>query len=161
MHRTLADAGLAPELIDCNRESSGPCMVVMEYLESRTLEEYRKDLTHSTPLTEEQESKLRCVMEQIKSIGRYLGEKKFVHGDIREPNLLVCESNGSEPQVNLIDFDWAGTEEEGVCYPLNVNPEAFYCHVVAPLWLILAEHDVEQITSAIMDTYSMLGLKSM
>jgi tRNA A-37 threonylcarbamoyl transferase component Bud32 len=36
-----------------------------------------------------------------------------VHGDLRDPNIIVCDDNG---RVYLIDFDWSGKEGE-VFYP--------------------------------------------
>ena len=52
---------------------------------------------------------------QLKSIVKCLHEKKYVHGDLRKPNILNVKG-----KLQICDFDWAG--EEGVArYPFDIN----------------------------------------
>jgi len=64
-----------------------------------------------------------------------LGERKYVHGDLRPNNLLIKVTVGPDgckiqyregsdplPYLKVIDFDWAG-EAEVVKYPPHRNPD--------------------------------------
>ena len=44
---------------------------------------------------------------------------RFVHGDIRDSNLLVRMEDG-KLEIKLIDFDWGGKEGE-LRYPVLIN----------------------------------------
>jgi tRNA A-37 threonylcarbamoyl transferase component Bud32 len=68
-----------------------------------------------------------------------LHQANFVHGDVRDTNVMV-RKNG--PGIQLVDFDWAG-EIGKVRYPANVNRT----DIVRPEGaldgrFILAEHDM-------------------
>jgi len=71
-----------------------------------------------------------------------LHQEGWVHGDIRDSNIMVKKSSPFET-FQLVDFDWSGRIGEAR-YPLDVNttsvkrPDA-----VAGGELIKAEHDIE------------------
>jgi len=60
------------------------------------------------------------IKERMKVILAALGEKGFVHGDLRSPNVFVSK----EGDVKVIDFDWSGLEDE-TFYP-DVNYRALW-----------------------------------
>jgi tRNA A-37 threonylcarbamoyl transferase component Bud32 len=47
-----------------------------------------------------------------------LHQQGMVHGDLRDTNVMVKKASGQE--FMLVDFDWAGTEDQAV-YPIFVN----------------------------------------
>ncbi|KAF5338778.1 hypothetical protein D9757_014993 [Collybiopsis confluens] len=119
VHRELAAINRAPELLYCgpiwpsSLEQLGAGelkMVVMEYLEGKTLAKRKK-----TP---------ESVRKSVESVIRALHAKGWVHGDIRPPNVLIVNSK-DEPdvkeadRVRVLDFDWAGADNE-VCYPSDL-----------------------------------------
>ncbi|KAI5996108.1 hypothetical protein EDC04DRAFT_2872396 [Pisolithus marmoratus] len=62
----------------------------------------------------------------------------FVHGDIRDTNIMVSKSDNT--QFRIIDFDWAGIAGE-VKYPAFLNPEVRRPEGASDGKPILAEHD--------------------
>ncbi|KAI6010555.1 hypothetical protein EDC04DRAFT_2905818 [Pisolithus marmoratus] len=62
----------------------------------------------------------------------------FVHGDIRDTNIMVSKSDNT--QFRIIDFDWAGIAGE-VKYPAFLNPEVRRPEGATDGEFILAEHD--------------------
>ena len=85
--------------------------VMEEVLNARPLSDFSyEDLEkHKNTLTQALEN------AQLKLKG-----SGFVHGDLREPNILFNSQTG---QVLLIDFELSGREGE-VVYPLDMNIEA-------------------------------------
>jgi serine/threonine protein kinase len=97
-HRLLAEISLATHLLYGEKvESIGMCVVVMDLVAGR----YAKVLCQDQRFTGE----LRTAIQILHDAG-------FVHGDLREPNILVAGSG----DMKIIDFDWCGKEGE-VCYP--------------------------------------------
>jgi serine/threonine protein kinase len=84
-------------------------MVVMKYVHGETID--KRD-----QLGRVLESVRKTVHEAVK----FLHQKKFVHGDIRCPNIIIEDSNGEEDKhVKLVDFDWSRRVGE-VRYPLHL-----------------------------------------
>lgn len=93
VHEVMAAHGLAPILHDVRYET-GLCMVVMEFVRG------------SRPISvdETNRTRIRAELDKIESI---LASHKFVHGDLRAPNVHMRR----EPEGLIVyDFDWAGTE---------------------------------------------------
>ena len=115
-HQYCATAGFAPKLYSVTQLPAGWFMVVMEYLEPamyRNLEPQDKESTHL-----------------VKEIVTHLHKGGFVHGDIRPINMMVHRewySITGERKLLLLDFDWAGPEDE-VKYPLDVNSHSIMRH---------------------------------
>ena len=67
----------------------------------------------------------------------------FVHGDVRDVNVLI--RNDGAPagcaDVLVVDWDWAGREGEAK-YPLGINTRLSRPEGVFPAMEIKAEHDV-------------------
>ena len=101
VHRFLEKHNLAPQLFYFGRvsKSGAPsyrslCMVVMEYLEGKTVAQLQDETSISkTELT-----------TQLETIIKLLDADDFVFGDLRGPNVMILRGE----KVKLIDFDWAG-----------------------------------------------------
>ena len=84
----------------------------------------------------EQKSKKRTIEQQLRNILSFMRGKEYVHGDLREPNILV--SGKSEIKLKIVDFNWAGKAGE-VEYPLYLNRTVFKS--IKPGQKILMKHD--------------------
>ncbi|KIO17610.1 hypothetical protein M407DRAFT_84822 [Tulasnella calospora MUT 4182] len=64
------------------------------------------------------------VLKDVGAALRLLHEGGFVFGDLRPPNIVLCERNlqdgGTEQGAMLVDFDWAGKDGEQR-YPPSLN----------------------------------------
>jgi serine/threonine protein kinase len=107
-HLHLAELGHAPAIRGYEVIAGGWIMVVMDTLsprEFRTLTKAREELL---PLR---------LFDAILGALESLHEAGFVHGDIRDTNIMVSMNN---QDFRIIDFDWAGTIGQAR-YPMNVN----------------------------------------
>ena len=70
-------------------------------------------------LSEEQKSRIK---KKLNDVIAMLHGNDYVHGDLRDANILVDRNSldTGDVQVHIVDFDWAGREKE-VKYPLGVN----------------------------------------
>lgn len=142
-HRLLADQGMAPKLLyfgtlDGTTPVEDKCylreglhvgplrMVVMEYVEGTTAAE----VSAQWP---------KDVVEQVTAALTVLHEKKYVFGDLRLPNVMF-----SDGKVKLIDFNWAGKEEEAR-YPRLLSRAIAWPAEAFEFALIRAEHDLEML----------------
>ncbi|KAI1787835.1 hypothetical protein LXA43DRAFT_950780 [Ganoderma leucocontextum] len=131
-HRLLArqDPPLAPKLYWCGEVIVGKTMVVME--------ELQRGSTYIHP--RKSNSNDRAIIKRdIRQALDLLHVNHLVHGDIREPNMVIAHGRG-----HLIDFDSAG--EEGVArYPESLNPKVTWFESFAAedltLRCIRKEHD--------------------
>ena len=140
-HRLLASHNppLAPALHFCARVISDMYMVIMEYIpESRGRSADPRALPGGPPLPRN----LPQVIERdVSEALRLLHKKKWVFGDLREPNLLYLpDVNGG--RVLLVDFDWTGLDGEGR-YSACLNPNAGLSASVERGQIMKKEHDIE------------------
>jgi len=108
LHEYCASRELAPALLGFEKLAGGWFMVVMEHMDDYETLATLKDRA-SIP------TQLR---QMVTDLVTSFHAQKFVHGDIRDSNLLV-RSDG-KLGMKLIDFDWGGKEGE-VCYPVLIN----------------------------------------
>jgi hypothetical protein len=103
-HTILSDLGLAPKLFYCEKlECLRRYAIVMEYIENAHTAEYIRP-------NENGKKGLRLAIEA-------LHKKNLVFGDLRRPNILVCDEGD---RIYLIDFDWCG--EYGIAtYPTHIR----------------------------------------
>ena len=121
-HMLLAQESLAPDLRYCEMvESIGMYVVVMDFV----FGDYPEAPFQNWGFTE----KLRTAIQT-------LHDKDFVHGDIREGNILVSEDGN----VKVIDFDWCRKVGEAR-YPSDINLDLPWHPDVARGGLIKKEHD--------------------
>ena len=111
-HRLCAQRGYAPRLASVEQLAGGWLMVVMEYIEGILLSECGCD--GGWDASE--------VLGQVEDCVTMLHQNGYVHGDLRENNILVVSSEGSgtPSKAVLVDFDWAGRSGEDR-YPLFMN----------------------------------------
>ncbi|KIJ13799.1 hypothetical protein PAXINDRAFT_170116 [Paxillus involutus ATCC 200175] len=109
-HLCCASLGFAPNLRGFEQIPGGWFMVVMDKLVGyKSLADLSDSAESHLP-----ESVFEAISEQLKQL--HLGG--FVHGDIRDTNIMLKEDN--QQQFMIIDFDWAGKIDE-VRYPPYVN----------------------------------------
>ncbi|CUA72675.1 hypothetical protein RSOLAG22IIIB_04996 [Rhizoctonia solani] len=114
-HQLLAAQSLAPQLLSVEAEQvgGGLVMVVME-LSGKSLDNY----LGSTGLGLELSARAQ-VCEDVKAALDLLHANDLVFGDLRPPNVLVVEKDGSL-HGQLIDFEWCGIEGKAR-YPAGMN----------------------------------------
>jgi serine/threonine protein kinase len=139
-HRILAAEGLAPKLFFCG----SPClsdehpsyrslsMVVMEYIDGETFAQAKKEMNPQT--TEEVRSELRHALDLLHDHG-------LVFGDLRPPNVMITKAH----KVKLIDFDWAG-ENEQAKYPYMISPGINWPEGVKALAVMKKDHDIDMLS---------------
>jgi hypothetical protein len=103
-HEKCATMGIAPRLRGFKGIGAGWTMVIMDDLS----EEYK-------PFNKEAPGAGKA---DIEAKLKELHQAHFVHGDIRDTNIMVRMDG--KPGFMLVDFDWAGVAGD-VCYPANVN----------------------------------------
>lgn len=129
-HKAMAEKGFAPKLlyygpinITPDMPSYGSLrMVVMEYVDGK--------IAFGAP-------KLPLNFHQDLTMAiDYCHDQGFVFGDLRMPNVMIRKDS----KVQLIDFDWAGSEGE-VTYPVSISSSIKWPEGVRGLELILKQHD--------------------
>jgi len=136
-HNYLASHGSAPRIRRCVRISADWTAVIMDKSTYQRL--YGLRLSDA-----EQET----VRRKVRSVVQTLHQGGFVHGDIRDTNILIdLGSLASEDvAIHFIDFDWAGRLGEAK-YPIEVNKTTMRRPVdVEGGGLITKEHDLEMVS---------------
>jgi hypothetical protein len=108
-HIQCASMGIAPTLRGFEAIPGGWFMVVMDRIDDVFMPLYTSESSLSVELR-------NLVLEET----THLHQAGYVHGDLRDTNLMV-RKNGQSGFM-LVDFDWAGKIGE-VCYPMNVNTD--------------------------------------
>ena len=122
-HMLLAQRSFAPRLRYCEEvESVGMHVVVMDLAVGKHAKATLND---------------KSLVRKLQTAIQALHDAGFVHGDLREPNILVTEGD-----VKIIDFDWCGKDGE-VRYPASINlgGSLGWDRDVARGGLIKKEHD--------------------
>ncbi|GLE08873.1 hypothetical protein PINS_up020325 [Pythium insidiosum] len=105
VHQYCADKGFAPALLCCESLPSGWMFIVMERLPLIFLSRAEADRA--------------VICDQLREIRSSLAAAAFVHGDLRESNVMW---DPVQTRVVLIDFDWSGKEGTAT-YPPFMNAE--------------------------------------
>ncbi|KAF8623880.1 hypothetical protein AX15_006152 [Amanita polypyramis BW_CC] len=133
VHSFCASISCAPKLLAFEPLPGGWYMVIME-----DLNDYF-DLFRSSLAPD----RMDAVKERLNDVLGRMHQQGFVHGDIRNVNVMI--KDGPILVVMLVDFDWAGRIGEAR-YPMNVNREDVYRPAGAvDNELILAEHDMSML----------------
>jgi len=126
-HLLCSSLGFAPTLKGFELVPGGWYIVVMDFI---------NDVYHDlgdSPTKASFETEVRESVTKLHQAG-------FVHGDIRNTNIMV-KKNGS-PGIMLVDFDWAGVIGD-VRYPMNVNDvDIKRPYGACDNELIMAQHDM-------------------
>ncbi|CAE6476945.1 unnamed protein product [Rhizoctonia solani] len=114
-HQLLAAQSLAPQLlsVDAQQVGGGLVMVVME-LSGKSLDNY----LGPTGLGLEPSARAQ-ICEDVKAALDLLHANDLVFGDLRPPNVLVVEKDGSL-HGQLVDFEWCGIDGKAR-YPAGMN----------------------------------------
>ncbi|KAF8193340.1 hypothetical protein BJ912DRAFT_960767 [Pholiota molesta] len=134
-HHCLAKGMLAPRLLLCQPIIGNLIIVVMERAKGRPLNSFIGDdlLALNGCL----------VFNRLKEALTLLEREKLVHGDLRDVNIMVDDSNPQAVTVSIVDFDWAVKHDEGF-YPDNINVEELrdrWHSDVGPSKKMKIEHD--------------------
>lgn len=133
-HNCLASHNLAPRLRRCGQISADWTVVIMDISKYPVL--------FGLELSDVDKERVR---HKVMDAARRLHQEGFVHGDIREANVLIdVESlTSNDLKIHLIDFDWAGPIGEAK-YPVDVNKIAVRRpDGVKGGGLITEQHDIE------------------
>lgn len=136
--RLLAQHNLAPPLLyfkHLNEDGTGYGalkMVVMVYVEGKTASKVFSGATLSPNVVGDLERALNI-----------LHGEGFVFGDLRRPNIMIMPEDNT---VRLIDFDWAGRENEAR-YPIHLNQskEVKWADGVGSYRKIHKKHDLDML----------------
>ena len=136
-HGFLAILGLVPAVRKVIQISADWTAVIMDKSEYKVL--------YGMVLSKAEQEKVRC---KVSSIIQTLHKGGFVHGDIRDTNLLIDRASltSDNVKIHLIDFDWAGFIGEAR-YPVEINCETLRRpEGVKGSELITEQHDHEMIS---------------
>jgi serine/threonine protein kinase len=139
-HSILADEGLAPKLFyygslhlsDEQPSYRSLSMVVMEYIDGKTLAQVKEEMNVQT--TEKVRLELRRALALLHDHG-------LVFGDLRPPNVMITKAH----EVKLIDFNWAGVEGQAK-YPYMISPGIDWPEDVKALAVMKTDHDVDMLS---------------
>ncbi|KAI0299338.1 hypothetical protein B0F90DRAFT_1668649 [Multifurca ochricompacta] len=128
-HKFCAEKGRAPKLLGYGNALDGWHIIVMEWID---YEEF--DLEHYSLKYLEMSSK------DLRRLVNKSHEKGWVHGDLREANMMTSKRDPEE--IMLVDFDWVGEVDSGPLY----YPTAHVHQDLVKDWdpnnlSILKEHD--------------------
>ena len=139
VHNFLAEKGKAPQLITEDQLCGGWTVIVMEYIDGKSLYE-----CYYTLNTEQKQN----IKHKLDEALQHMATGSFVHGDLRRPNIII--QNESIPFI--IDFDWAG--EEGVVrYPVTLNPSITWPETAQAGLPIKAQHDKDMVKKLFIENY--------
>ncbi|CAG8754182.1 8264_t:CDS:2, partial [Cetraspora pellucida] len=133
-HKLLAEAGYAPKVFTTSVIPGNWILVYMECLNNHSI------LNHiPSKLDDQKRSSLR---KKIKEVVEYLHNLGYVHGDLREGNILVRQLEDNEFDVKLIDFEWSG-KVGSACYSPFMNRKTIQWPDGAEDWkLVTKNHDL-------------------
>ncbi|CAG8835555.1 43922_t:CDS:2, partial [Gigaspora margarita] len=104
-HKLLSEVGYSPKVFTTSAVPGNWILICMEYLNNHS------KLYHITSNLDDQKRK---------GVVGYLHNLGYVHGDLREGNILVRQLEGNEFDVKLIDFEWSG-KVGSACYSPFMN----------------------------------------
>jgi serine/threonine protein kinase len=159
-HVLLAQNGLAPIIHVASTTMDGDYrLIVMDRIvDCETLDQWcgrkgyvKRQQTSQVRLKEDRQ--YQFIMKRVEDAVRILHENGFVFGDLRANNIIVKESQPKQQQlqqehgegisidVYLIDFDWAGKENQDV-YHTVPNDRIRWHEDVHPNNVLKKDHDL-------------------
>ena len=144
-HELLAAKGFAPKLFAVERLPGGLYMVVMDDVDEEYVSLF--DLIRDNPdlLSEEHLDARNSLSDKIRQCLRQLHQAGFVHGDIRDTNLMVKRGGFNDGSFLVVDYDSGGKIKQ-VRYPLNLNTTSVKRPEEATGGAIIeVEHDLEML----------------
>ena len=107
-------------------------MVVMEYIDGKTLAQVKEEMNEQT--TQKVRLELQCALDLLHDNG-------LVFGDLRPPNVMITKAH----EVKLTDFNWAG-EKGQAKYPYLISPEVDWPEGVKALAVMETDHDLDNLS---------------
>ena len=147
-HQFLAAKGFAPKLHAVERLPGGLYMVVMDDVSEDYVSLFNLIRDNLDLLSEEHLGARNFLSEKVRQCLRQFHQAGFVHGDIRDTNIMVKtlkQGGFTDGSFLVVDYDSSGKVKQ-VRYPLNLNiisvqrPEGAIGGAV-----IEAEHDLEML----------------
>jgi serine/threonine protein kinase len=122
-HRLLTEHNLAPKLLyDSHKDPTarvmGCYMIVMEYLEGKTAQDFFSVASAGHLKTSRNQALGKIICEDVKMALQLLHNAGLVFGDLRSPNIMIVKD-----RANLIDYEWCGKDGEAR-YPVELNDAA-------------------------------------
>ncbi|EPQ53372.1 hypothetical protein GLOTRDRAFT_131641 [Gloeophyllum trabeum ATCC 11539] len=138
-HRAAHRTGFAPALYALNNVG-GWLMAVMEDKSAAYTSLWDLKQNGETPV-DDWDAAFEWVQRAVEEQLALLFEAGYVHGDVRDTNVLVRDADG-ERDVLLVDWDWAGVNLEAR-HPPNMSREGIpRPEDASPGGLIAPEHDM-------------------
>lgn len=124
IHSYCHSKGYAPELMFYKELSPNLVLVVMDFIDAREVHESdREDVS---------------ICGQARHFLDAMREKRYVHGDLRYPNVLITNTDN---KLQIIDFDWAGDHNVNEYSAMMNTDEIEWPHGAEPEEKMLMEHD--------------------
>ena len=132
-HRICASGLCAPRLRGFESLPGGWYMVVMDAVDKEYIDLSKLDKSARTP----------DLLEKIRAKLSHLHQEGYVHGDVRDTNVMVRPDGKG---FMLVDFDWSGEIGE-VRYPINIvkGLQLWRPDEAEDGQLITADHDQEML----------------
>ena len=149
-HEFLAANGFAPKLHAFERLPGGLYMVVMDDVDDEYVSLFNLIRDNPSLLSEEHLGSRNLLSEKVGQCLRQFHQAGFVHGDIRDTNIMVKKiliQDGFNDGLSflVVDFDSCG-EMKQVRYPLNLNTTTVQRPEGATGGAIIeTEHDLEML----------------
>ena len=144
-HKFLASKHFAPKLHAIKRLPGGLYMVIMDDVSEEYVSLFDLIQGNVRLLSKEHLSSRNLLSENVRKCLEDFHQANFVHGDIRNTNLMVKKSSFGDGSFLMVDYDSCG-EIGQVRYPLNLNTKT----VTRPAGaiggaVIEAKHDLEML----------------
>jgi len=144
-HEFLAAKGFAPKLHAFERLPGGLYMVIMDDVSDEYVSLFNLIRDNPSLLSEEHLGARRSLSDKIRQSLRQLHQAGFVHGDIRDTNVMAKWDGFNDWSFLVVDYDSCGKIKQ-VRYPLNLNTTSVQRPEGATGGAIIeAEHDLEML----------------
>ena len=144
-HEFLAAKGFAPKLHAVERLPGGLYMVVMDDISEEYVSLFNLIRDNPSLLSEEHLGSRRSLSDKIRQCLWQLHQAGFVHGDIRDTNVMAKWDGFNDWSFLVVDYDSCGKITQ-VRYPLNLNTMSVQRPEGATGGAIIeVEHDLEML----------------
>ncbi|KAJ3499972.1 hypothetical protein NLJ89_g9993 [Agrocybe chaxingu] len=146
-HEFLAAKGFAPKLHAVERLPGGLYMVVMDDVSEEYISLFNLIRDNPDFLSEEHLGARNCLSEKVGQCLRQFHQAGFVHGDIRDTNIMVktLKRGGNDGSFLVVDYDSSGRIKQAR-YPLNLNTTSVQRPEGATGGAVVeVEHDLEML----------------
>jgi hypothetical protein len=144
-HEFLAGKGFAPKLHAIERLPGGLYMVVMDDVSEEYISLFNLVRDNPVLLSEAHLVARNRLSEKVGQCLQQFQEAGFVHGDIRDTNIMVKQGGFNDGSFLVVDYDSCGLTKQ-VRYPLNLNTQSVQRPEGATGGAVIeAEHDLEML----------------